>query len=119
MQNLADEYTSLTSRMGRLREQRAVLEAREAEKERQRTQLQEELTLLGVDVSNPAGEIARLEAEANDDLNQAREQVNQFERDLNAATSPQIQEPPPQTAAVQPPAKPEPKSDGLPDLEIA
>jgi len=142
MQNLAEEYTGLNTRLAQMKERRAVLASREADKERQRTELTAELTLMGVDVSNPAAEIQRLEAEALEDLRRAKEQVDQFERELNEAAAPArviatdskvntmtvTQDPylagiqaktEAREAASQEPAQPAPSFDGLPDLEIS
>lgn len=123
MQNVAAEYIALQGRMSSLKEKRAVLVSKEADKERQRNALVEELTLLGVDVNNPLGEIARLEGEAAAELQQAKEQVDQFERELNEAQSGPQPEPQAQAAIPTPqePQTPEPEKSGLSasDLEIA
>lgn len=119
MQTLDADYVNLNTKLGRLKEQRAVLVSKELDKERQRATLTEELVLLGIDVSNPAAEIARLEAEAAEELRQAREQVDQFERDLNAATLPQKQETTTPVTALPPqdPTPPEP-AEVPSDLDI-
>lgn len=83
----ADEYANLTEKLNRLRERRAVLEARETDKATERQSLAEGLRAQGVNLDDPDKEIERLEKETAEELIDAKARVDQFERELEAAAN--------------------------------
>lgn len=79
------EYQELTQRVERLRESRAVLVSREAEKKIKRQLLEQELKAAGVDVEHIDLELARLEKEEAETLAAARTAVETAEREMSEA----------------------------------
>jgi len=81
-----EDYLELSEKVSSLKERRAILASNEEKKANERKELLEELVKFGVDPNNPAKETQRLELEIASEYEQAKKAVDQFERDLNAAT---------------------------------
>jgi len=95
-----EEYLQLSDRVNKLKEQRAILASNEEQKAEEREELLEELKTAGVDPSQPREEIERLEREIQEEFDQAKAQVDQFEVGLLAVTGDKTnQAPSPQKSA--------------------
>ena len=81
-----EEYLQLTEKVSKLKERRAVLVSEEEQKATERTELIAELTAAGIDPTKPKEEIERLEKEIQDEYDQAKGLVDQFEVDLLNST---------------------------------
>jgi len=82
------EYLDLADRVSDLKEKRAILVAEEERKAKERKGLLEDLKAAGVDPANPKEEIARLEKEMQEEYDQAKIRVDQFEEELRTTSTP-------------------------------
>lgn len=80
-----EQYLELGEKLTRLKERRAVLEAREADRAKESERISAELRLVGVDPTNPDAEIERLTREIDAEFARAQSEIDTFERDLTAA----------------------------------
>jgi len=82
------EYLDLADRVGDLKEKRAILVAEEERKASEREVLLGDLKAAGVDPTKPKDEIARLEREMQEEYDQAKIRVDQFEEELRTVSDP-------------------------------
>lgn len=81
------QYEELVNRLSSLRERRAVLVSKEAEKEVRRTELEGYLREAGIDLSNPVAELTRLNDELTENYQVADQAVTEFETALEKIES--------------------------------
>ena len=79
-----EDYLKLTERVSLLKEQRAILVSDEEKKAQEREELIEELKSANIDPRVPGLEIERLEKEIQDEYNEVKNLVDQFEAELNS-----------------------------------
>jgi len=106
MSDLEMQFRELDEKLTGLQRDRAVLAAKEEEKECRRAVLIQELTAAGVNVDDLPGEQTRLEAEAEAEYHKAEVDVKDFERLLGKVKDLQ-----------QGLTTPDPTDDGTLDLE--
>ena len=80
-----EEYLQLTEKVSQLKEKRAILVSDEEKKAQERKDLIEELKNANIDPERPREEIERLEREIQDEYDQTKKLVDQFEAELNSA----------------------------------
>lgn len=76
-----DRFRALTERLAVARERRAVLEAEESRKEKEREVLITELAAEGVDVTNLEGEFKRIQSELQTAFIKLEEDLTAFEKE--------------------------------------
>ena len=81
-----ENYLALVDRLTNLNERRAVLVSAEEAKREQREGVIEVLKEYGIDTDNPEAEIERLEKEIQEQYDQAKARVDEFEKALDIAT---------------------------------
>jgi len=76
------EYEMLLEKLALLKEKRVVLEERERQKREQKKTLEKELKAHGIDTSKVNEELARLEKEIDQHMEEASRMVDNFEVEL-------------------------------------
>jgi len=76
------EYEMLLEKLSLLKEKRVVLEERERQKREQKKTLEKELKAHGIDTSKVNEELARLEKEIDQHMEEASRMVDNFEVEL-------------------------------------
>lgn len=86
MADYETQYQDIVSRVGSLREKRAVLEAREQDKATERSKLENALKADGVDVTRLEEEESRLAREVETALQESSDALDSFEARLMEAS---------------------------------
>ncbi len=100
------DYIQLTERHAKAMQALAVLQAEEKNKAKRLKEVKDTLTAAGIDPERPEEEKARLEKEAAEALQQAREKLDAFEKQLAAPVEPE-----PDVEKAEAPVPEEPRRD--------